>query len=89
MGGAPKGFEKKTPPLKKNAPTPPQRGGGVLRYPAGQSNVFKRKPFQSICESRYNIPKNFPCGPIAKKKQTKNVYNLDTIAAAWLRAILS
>jgi hypothetical protein len=25
----------------------PQRGGGVLKYPAGQSNVFKRKPFQS------------------------------------------
>jgi hypothetical protein len=60
-----------------------------LRYPAGQSKVFKRKPFQSICESRYNIPKIFPCRPIAKKKQTKNVYNLDTIAAAWLIAILS
>ena len=36
------------------------------------------------------IPQNFfPCGAIAKKKQTQNIYNLDTIAAAWLRAILS
>ena len=29
-------------------PTPPHpEGGGGLGYPAGQSNVFKRKPFQS------------------------------------------
>ena len=42
-----------------------------------------------VCEPRYNIPKIFPCGAISKKKQTKNVYNLDTIAAAWLRAVLS
>ena len=42
-----------------------------------------------ICEPRYNIPKNFPCGAIVKKKQTKKIYNLDTIAAAWLIAILS
>jgi hypothetical protein len=34
-------------PPAKNAPHPPPRGGGVLRFPAGQSNVFKRKLFQS------------------------------------------
>ena len=52
-------------------PHPEGMGWGVLRYPAGQSNVFKRKPFQSICESRYNIPTIFPCGAIAEKKQAR------------------
>jgi len=37
----------------------------------------------------YNTPKNFPCGAIAKKKQTQNIYNLVTKAAARLRAILN
>ena len=36
-----------------------------------------------------NFLRKTHCGAIAKKKQTKNVYNLDTIAAAWLIAILS
>jgi hypothetical protein len=46
-------------------------------------------PKNFVCNSDI-IPKNIsPCGAIAKKNHTQNIYNLDTITAAGLRAILN
>ena len=81
-GGDEKHFQIPPPPTHTH-----QTGGWGI-----SSCLVKKQsemPNNFVCNSNI-IPKNIStCGAIAKKNHTQNIYNLDTITAAGLRAILN
>ena len=74
------------PPQKCHPLPPPRLEGGNFPGPVKKQSEM---PKNFVCNSDIIPKKISPCGAIAKKNHTQNIYNLDTIAATGFRAILN